>query len=94
MAPYRFRESIDEFHARASETRGLDDFGEDDYREALDVLCTSLDEDAHLTPLGEIAQQTMIVDAKIEAETLHEMGKTMLEQLARARNNCISESWH
>ena len=73
MAPFRFRDAIDEFHARASEARGLEDFGEDDYREALGVLCASLDEDANLTPLGEIAHQTMIVDA-LQARLLCEEG--------------------
>ncbi len=73
MPSFRFSDSIDAFHARASEARSLDDFGSDDYREALAVLCRSLDDDANLSPLGEIGLQTMIVDA-LEARLLCEEG--------------------
>ncbi|MEM9174147.1 MAG: sulfotransferase [Myxococcota bacterium] len=73
MSPFRFSRSIDEFHARASAARGLDDFGDDDYRPALDVLCASLDEDARLSPLGELGFQAMIVEA-LEARLLCEEG--------------------
>ena len=73
MSAFSFSESIDEFHERASLARGLSDFGEDDYRDALDRLCHSLDEDAALTPTGEFAFQAMITDA-LEARLLCEAG--------------------
>ncbi len=73
MAPFSFSESIDRFHTQASQARGLEDFGDDDYRAALGVLCRSLDEDARLTPVGEIALQTMITDA-LQARLLCEEG--------------------
>lgn len=84
MAPFSFRESIDHFHAQASEARGLDDFGDDDYREALDVLCGSLDEDARLTPVGEIALQAMITDA-LQARLLCEEGWRRYPEASDAR---------
>ena len=84
MAPFSFSESIDHFHAQASEARGLDDFGDDDYREALDVLCGSLDEDARLTPVGEIALQAMITDA-LQARLLCEEGWRRYPEASDAR---------
>ena len=47
-----FSESIETFHRMAGVARRFDDFGPDDYHEALEVLCRSLDEDAALTPTG------------------------------------------
>ena len=70
---YLFSDSIASLHAHASEARQLDDFGEDDYSQALEMLCRSLDEDAALTPLGELTFQTMITDA-LEARLLAEDG--------------------
>ncbi|MFK7898950.1 MAG: sulfotransferase [Myxococcota bacterium] len=73
MGAFRFSDSIDQLHERASAARGLSDFGEDDCRPALEVLCASLDEDASLTPVGEFAFQSMIIDA-LEARLLVERG--------------------
>jgi antitoxin component HigA of HigAB toxin-antitoxin module len=70
---FRFSESIDEFHAVAREARGLNDFGEDDYSEALSVLCRSLDEDTTLTEIGQFAIRAMIVDA-LQARLMVEEG--------------------
>ncbi len=70
---FRFADSIDQLHAFAREARGLDDFGADDYREALSVLCRSLDDDAQLTPAGIAAYRAMITDA-LEARLLVEAG--------------------
>jgi len=58
-----FTGSIDAFHQAASDALGLDDFGVDDYREALSVLCRSLDHDASMTSVGEAAAEGMIIDA-------------------------------
>jgi len=49
------RETIgtaEELHAAAREITGLDDFGDDDYQEALAVLLESYTRDAGLTPWG------------------------------------------
>ncbi|MGH3716207.1 MAG: sulfotransferase family protein [Micromonosporaceae bacterium] len=44
--------TADELHASATKLTGLDDFGDDGYREGLGVLLDSLARDAALTPLG------------------------------------------
>ena len=70
----QFTDSIEQWHDAAREARGgLHDFGEDDYLEALGILCRSLDEDARLTEAGELAIQGMIMDA-LEARLLVEAG--------------------
>jgi hypothetical protein len=81
---FRFSESIDQFHQTACEKRGLDDFGEDDYREALGILCRSLDEDARLNPIGELALQAMITDA-LQARLMVEEGWKQSPEAANAR---------
>jgi hypothetical protein len=48
----RFAESEDAYHEAASEETGLDDFGDPTYREALERLLRSFDEEAHLSDLG------------------------------------------
>lgn len=58
-----FSDEIEAMHAEAVAARGHDDFGRDDYREALGVLCEALDGDASLTPTGELAVRGMLVDA-------------------------------
>lgn len=73
MSGFRFSEAIETLHARARSARGLDDFGQDDYQPALERLCRSLDVDARLTPVGELAMQAMITDA-LEARLLCEAG--------------------
>lgn len=73
MSTIRFSDAIDRFHEIAAEKRGLHDFGQDDYREALEILCQSLDEDAHLNAIGELALQSMITDA-LQARLLCEAG--------------------
>ncbi|GAB2680661.1 sulfotransferase family protein [Nocardia goodfellowii] len=44
--------TIDDLHASATKVVGLDDFGDDGYREGLRVLLKSYAEDAELTPFG------------------------------------------
>ena len=78
-----FLDSIESFHARARATRGLDDFGEDDYSEALARLCRSLDEDARLSPLGVSAFEAMIIDA-LEARLMVEEGWKRSPEAAHA----------
>ena len=79
-----FSESIEALHQRAREDRELDDFGADDYREALERLCRSLDEDAKLTPIGEMALQQMIVDA-LSARLMCEAGWQRFPEAREAR---------
>ena len=79
---FRFSESVEQFHQIAQDARGLDDFGEDDYREALEVLCQSLDEEAALNPIGELALQAMITDA-LEARLMVEDGWKHFPESAR-----------
>ena len=59
----RFTDEIEALHDAAVAARGTEDFGADDYREALGVLCDALDGDASLTPIGEQAIRGMLVDA-------------------------------
>ena len=73
MGAFQFSESIDVLHERAAHARKLDDFGDPSYRNALEVLCDSLDRDASLTAAGEFALQEMIVNA-LEARLLCEDG--------------------
>ena len=47
--------------AQAIADTGLDDFGDDWFREPLEVLCRSLREEAGLSPLGALAQQQQLV---------------------------------
>ncbi|WP_194818253.1 sulfotransferase [Nocardia sp. XZ_19_385] len=44
--------TIDDLHASATKVVGLDDFGDDGYREGLQVLLESYAKDAELTPFG------------------------------------------
>lgn len=44
--------TVEDLHASATKVVGLDDFGSDDYREALGVLLESYQRDAGLTELG------------------------------------------
>ncbi|WP_167474645.1 sulfotransferase family protein [Nocardia arthritidis] len=44
--------TVDDLHASASKFIGLDDFGDDEYREGLAVLLDSYAKDAELTPFG------------------------------------------
>lgn len=73
MGTFRFSDSIEAFHETASKSRGLENFGADDYSEALRVLCHSLDHDASLTPIGEMAIRAMITGS-LEARLLVEEG--------------------
>ena len=44
--------TVDDLHESAMRATGLDDFGDDGYREALAILLTSYAEEAGLTELG------------------------------------------
>lgn len=56
--------TADELLALAAGTTGLTDFGDDDFREGLEVLISSFDADSRLTPHGvTIARATMIAPA-------------------------------
>src|SRR5438874_7308778 len=44
--------TVADLHASASKLTGLDDFGDDDYLEGLQVLLESYEADAELTPFG------------------------------------------
>ncbi|WP_028478448.1 sulfotransferase [Nocardia sp. CNY236] len=57
--------TIDDLHASASKVVGLDDFGNDDYREGLAVLLTSYAADAQLTPLGNKVNRAFLRGALI-----------------------------
>ena len=50
----------DPLMAAAAEQTGLDDFGEDDFVERLDVLCRALRTEAGLSPAGVTAQHALI----------------------------------
>jgi len=79
-----FSDAIARFHESASQARGLEDFGADDYSEALSVLCRSLDDDAKLTPTGRFAVEAMITDS-LQARLLCEEGWRRHPEAAEAR---------
>jgi hypothetical protein len=49
--------------AEACEKTGLDDFGPGDFREGLAVLCASIDDEARLNELGELAVRDTVVNS-------------------------------
>jgi hypothetical protein len=51
----------DDVMNEACEQTGLDDFGADDFREGLGVLCASIEGEAQLSDLGEVAVRGTIV---------------------------------
>jgi hypothetical protein len=52
----------DDVLAEACEKTGLDDFGPDDFREGLAVLCESINGEARLNELGELAVRDTVVN--------------------------------
>src|SRR5690606_38998435 len=52
--------TVEDLHASARKVTGLDDFGDDDYLEGLEVLLASYAGEAGLTPLGNRAQRAML----------------------------------
>ncbi len=50
---------------RARRVAGCNDFGPDDYREGLEVLCRSCEEDAQLTAFGQVVMQIQIHNALV-----------------------------
>ncbi|MEV6427814.1 sulfotransferase [Nocardia sp. NPDC051463] len=57
--------TIDDLHASATKVVGLDDFGDDGYREGLQVLLESYAEDAELTPFGNKVNRAFLRGALI-----------------------------
>jgi Sulfotransferase family len=53
----------DDVIAEACERTGFDDFGPDDFRDGLAVLCTSINEEAQLNELGQMAVREIVVNA-------------------------------
>jgi sulfotransferase family protein len=53
----------DDVMAEACEKTGLDDFGPSDFREGLAVLCESIDDEAQLNELGELAVRETVVNS-------------------------------
>jgi Sulfotransferase family len=53
----------DDAVAEACERTGLDDFGPADFREGLAVLCESIDDEARLNELGELAVRDTVVNS-------------------------------
>jgi hypothetical protein len=47
---------------RAQQQSGLDDFGADSFREGLEILVASLDEEAHLNDFGRMSMDMQLVD--------------------------------
>jgi len=61
--------TVDELLAAATAQTGLDDFGEDTYREGLDRLVTALDTEASLSPFGDAVLPLLIT--KLLVNRLH-----------------------
>ncbi|MFF3494430.1 sulfotransferase family protein [Streptomyces sp. NPDC002795] len=57
--------TADELLALATEATGLDDFGDDDFREGLQVLISSFDADSRLTPHGVTIARAMMTKALV-----------------------------
>src|SRR5438105_829340 len=53
----------DEVVGEACEKTGLDDFGPADFREGLAILCASIDDEARLNELGELAVRDALVNS-------------------------------
>jgi hypothetical protein len=53
----------DDAVAEACEKTGLDDFGPDDFRDGLAVLCEAVDDEAQLNELGELAVRDAVVNS-------------------------------
>jgi hypothetical protein len=53
----------DDAVAEACEKTGLDDFGPDGFRDGLAVLCESVDDEARLNELGEVAVRETVVNS-------------------------------
>ncbi|GAA5172112.1 MULTISPECIES: sulfotransferase family protein [Amycolatopsis] len=57
--------TVEDLHASATRFTGLDDFGDDDYREGLAVLLESYERDASLTPFGRRVKRAFLRGALI-----------------------------
>lgn len=57
--------TIDDLHASATKVVGLDDFGDDDYRDGLEVLLESYAKEAELTPFGNKVNRAFLRGALI-----------------------------
>ena len=68
--------------AEASERAGLSDFGDEDFREPLRRLLSSLDLEAKLNPGGRIAQRARIVDSLVTRLRVQDSVARHLEILA------------
>jgi hypothetical protein len=55
-------EKASDLMARARQAAALDDFGEDSFREGLEVLLAAAEAEASLTPVGEAVVQAQILD--------------------------------
>jgi hypothetical protein len=59
-------EHVGELLAAARAQCGLDDFGDDSFREGLEILVGSLQREAHLSPVGEIALPAIITGLLVQ----------------------------
>jgi Ni/Co efflux regulator RcnB len=57
-----FETSLEALHEEARTSTGLDDFGDPSYREGLEILLASLDEDENLSPLGRAIYRGQLVN--------------------------------
>jgi len=77
----------DKLEERARGATGLSDFGGDEHREGLEVLCRSLDEDTDLTAFGQITLQVQIHYALVtrlqRVEALRRMPEVFAAPLPR-----------
>jgi len=55
--------TVDSVLAEACEQAGSDDFGSDQFREGLSVLCKSINDEAQLSELGEVAVRGTVVNS-------------------------------
>jgi hypothetical protein len=55
-------EKASDLMARARQAAALDDFGEDSFREGLEVLLAAAEAEASLKPVGEAVVQAQILD--------------------------------
>ena len=78
-----FLASEEALHAEARDACGLEDFGDPEYLEGLRALLESLDLDAALNPMGELAIRGSIVEA-LAGRLLSERGWASYPECAKA----------
>jgi len=76
----RFADSEQALHDEAAQATGLEDFGDDAYREGLRILLEAIDAEARVSAAGEVAVRGMIVNCLV-GRLRSEQGFAMVPEL-------------